>query len=100
MRDRLVAANQEMRWAPPEVGRGRFGNWLAGNVDWSLSRNRFWGTPLNVWVCDECGALEVPGSRADLVLKKLDRDPRLAFQIESGWRFLEPYLRRVPSFVV
>ena len=52
MREQLVAANQDITWAPPEVGSGRFGNWLAGNIDWSLSRNRFWGTPLNVWLCD------------------------------------------------
>jgi len=66
MRDQLVAANKEIRWAPPEVGSGRFGNWLAGNVDWSLSRNRFWGTPLNVWVCDRCGETHLPACRDDL----------------------------------
>ena len=66
MREQLVAANKEITWAPPEVGSGRFGNWLAGNIDWSLSRNRFWGTPLNVWVCDECGHLHLPTCRADL----------------------------------
>ncbi len=66
MRDKLVAANKDITWAPPEVGSGRFGNWLAGAIDWSLSRNRFWGTPLNVWVCDTCGEYAVPASRADL----------------------------------
>ena len=66
LRDRLVAANADIRWAPPEVGSGRFGNWLAGNVDWSLSRNRFWGTPLNVWICDRCGGTHLPARRADL----------------------------------
>jgi len=66
MRDQLVEANKDITWAPPEVGSGRFGNWLAGNIDWSLSRNRFWGTPLNVWICDTCGELMVPTSRADL----------------------------------
>ena len=66
MRDQLVAANKEIRWVPPEVGSGRFGNWLAGNVDWSLSRNRFWGTPLNVWVCDACDETHLPTCRADL----------------------------------
>ncbi|MCB1181839.1 isoleucine--tRNA ligase [bacterium] len=66
MRDDLVKANAEITWAPPEVGAGRFGNWLAGNIDWSLSRNRFWGTPLNVWICDDCGHLHLPTCRADL----------------------------------
>ncbi|PID79898.1 isoleucine--tRNA ligase, partial [bacterium DOLZORAL124_64_63] len=66
MRDQLVRANEDITWAPPEVGAGRFGNWLAGNIDWSLSRNRFWGTPLNVWVCDTCDHKHVPVSRAEL----------------------------------
>ena len=66
MREQLVAANRDIAWAPPEVGSGRFGNWLAGNIDWSLSRNRFWGTPLNVWGCDRCGGVHLPTRRADL----------------------------------
>lgn len=66
MRDQLVEANKAITWAPPEVGSGRFGNWLAGNIDWSLSRNRFWGTPLNIWICDDCGHQQVPTCRADL----------------------------------
>ena len=66
MRDRLVAANRDIGWSPPEVGTGRFGNWLAGNVDWALSRNRFWGTPLNVWICATCDAEHLPTTRADL----------------------------------
>lgn len=66
LRERLQAANADIRWVPPETGTGRFGNWLAGNVDWSLSRNRFWGTPLNVWICEGCGAQAMPTCRADL----------------------------------
>jgi isoleucyl-tRNA synthetase len=66
MRDQLVECNQAITWAPPEVGSGRFGNWLAGNIDWSLSRNRFWGTPLNIWICDDCGHRHLPTCRADL----------------------------------
>jgi len=66
MREQLLAANQQIRWQPPEVGTRRFGNWLEGNVDWSLSRNRFWGTPLNVWICDACDALHMPVSRGEL----------------------------------
>ncbi len=66
MRDQLVKANQAITWAPKEVGHGRFGNWLAGNIDWSLSRNRFWGTPLNIWICQECNHRHVPTSRQEL----------------------------------
>ncbi|MBK8165726.1 MAG: isoleucine--tRNA ligase [bacterium] len=66
MREQLVKANQDITWAPPEVGAGRFGNWLSGAIDWSLSRNRFWGTPLNVWLCDRCGHQHLPCSRAEL----------------------------------
>jgi isoleucyl-tRNA synthetase len=66
MREQLVKANEDIIWAPPEVGANRFGNWLKGNIDWSLSRNRFWGTPLNVWICDTCGENHLPTCRADL----------------------------------
>jgi len=55
-KDRLLANNRKINWYPPELKEGRFGEWLEGNVDWALSRERYWGTPLNIWVCDNCRA--------------------------------------------
>src|SRR4029450_8094427 len=59
-RDKLVAYNRErIHWHPSHIGEGRFGNWLENLVDWALSRKRYWGTPLPVWKCDLCPAIEV-----------------------------------------
>ncbi len=66
-KDALIRHNSEIKWYPPEVGTGRFGEWLEDNVDWALSRDRFWGTPLNIWVCDTCGQQECIGSVAALM---------------------------------
>ena len=68
-KDRLLANNGKIRWIPKEVGKGRFGEWLENNVDWALSRDRFWGTPLNIWVCDSCGHEEVISSKQELLEK-------------------------------
>jgi len=63
---RMVELNKQINWCPPEVGEGRFGNWLQENKDWSLSRDRFWGTPLPIWICDGCGAQKCVGSIEEL----------------------------------
>jgi isoleucyl-tRNA synthetase len=60
-KDQMIAANARINWIPPEVGESRFGNWLENNVDWSLSRERYWGTPLNIWTCDTCETRDAVG---------------------------------------
>jgi isoleucyl-tRNA synthetase len=65
LREQLFASNEGVAWQPPTVKYGRFGDWLANNVDWSLSRDRYWGTPLPVWRCEDNHAVCV-GSRAEL----------------------------------
>ena len=65
-KDRLLANNELIHWVPDHIRQGRFGNWLENNVDWALSRERYWGTPLPIWVCDACGTVEVVGSVAEL----------------------------------
>ena len=65
IKDRLLAANETVNWHPEHVKHGRFGNWLEGNVDWALSRERYWGTPLPVWRCAN-DHLHVIGSLAEL----------------------------------
>ena len=66
VRDDLVRNNNTVNWIPESIGSGRFGNWLENIQDWGISRNRYWGTPLNIWECEGCGRQESIGSRAEL----------------------------------
>ena len=65
VRDRLIANNNTVNWIPENIGKGRFGDWLENVQDWGLSRNRYWGTPLNIWEC-ECGHKHAIGSIEEL----------------------------------
>ncbi len=65
-KDRLVALNEKINWVPQHIKHGRFGNWLENNIDWALGRERYWGTPLPVWQCQECGHQHAVGSVAEL----------------------------------
>ena len=65
VKDDLIRNNNTINWIPETIGKGRFGDWLENIQDWGISRNRYWGTPLNIWQC-ECGHMHAVGSRAEL----------------------------------
>jgi isoleucyl-tRNA synthetase len=73
-KNKLIEANNGIKWYPEEVGRGRFGEWLENNIDWALSRERYWGTPLPVWLCEKCEKQHAIGSIDELRKMALEPD--------------------------
>ena len=69
-KDQMLANNQQINWLPEHIKDGRFGNFLESNVDWALSRERYWGTPLPIWVCEESGVAEAIGNYDELLAKQ------------------------------
>jgi isoleucyl-tRNA synthetase len=66
VKEKMIAENQKINWEPAHIRDGRFGEWLREIKDWAISRERYWGTPLPVWICEKCKKVEVVGSIADL----------------------------------
>ncbi|MBR3307214.1 MAG: isoleucine--tRNA ligase [Lachnospiraceae bacterium] len=75
VKENMIRNNNKIHWIPDSIGKGRFGDWLENLQDWAISRNRYWGTPLNIWEC-ECGEFHSVGSRAELA--ELSGDPEAA----------------------
>jgi isoleucyl-tRNA synthetase len=88
-KDRLVGNNEQINWVPEHIREGRFGEWLENNIDWGLARERYWGTPLPFWVCDnpKCDHQECIGSVAELSEKAGRRfmNPRYLAQQLGNW---------------
>ncbi|HXU23540.1 MAG TPA: isoleucine--tRNA ligase, partial [Tepidiformaceae bacterium] len=68
----LLEGNSRINWYPEHIKNGRFGNWLENNIDWAVSRERYWGSPLPIWVCESCGESSCIGSRAELIERALE----------------------------
>ena len=86
-KSQMIETNKAIKWYPPEIGAGRFGEWLENNVDWALSRERYWGTPLPIWICQSCNKETAIGS--------IDELKKLAKNIPANLDLHRPYVDNI-----
>jgi isoleucyl-tRNA synthetase len=104
-KDDLVSLNDQINWYPNHIKNGRFGNWLSHNVDWALGRERYWGTPLPVWECENCRHQECIGSVEELAkgsgkdLSELDLHRPHVDEIKIQCPQCRGVMRRVPELI-
>jgi len=104
-KDRMVELNNTINWYPGHIKAGRFGNWLANNVDWALGRERYWGTPLPVWECGECHHQHAVGSVAELAalagrdLSQLDLHRPYVDEVTLTCQECGGKMKRVPELI-
>ena len=101
VKDELLRANEEVTWYPAHIKHGRFGNWLENNVDWALSRERYWGTPLPIWRAEEDGEIVCVGSRQELreLGAEVPEDMHRPYIDEASFERDGKTFRRVPDLI-